>query len=142
MGQLKPTHAYDDIIHLPHPVSERHPPMTAADRAAQFAPFAALTGYDGVIRETARLTDTPLELDESRIEQLDRVLQRLRELLPRRPMAVFTCFQPDKRKKGGAVVTVKGVVKTIDPVENRIFFADGSGIFVENIYDIQIIGED
>ena len=139
---MKPTRAYDDIIHLAHPVSERHPPMTAADRAAQFAPFAALTGYEGVIRETARLTDQPLDLDETVKEQLDRKLRRLQELLPRRPGAVFTCFQPDTRKKGGAVVTVRGAVKAIDPVENRIFCTDGTQILMENIYNIQIIGED
>lgn len=103
--------SYDDIIHLPHPVSPRHPQMPLADRAAQFSPFAALTGHDAAIRETARLTDSPVELEESGKEQLDRQLLLVQENLAQKPEIEVTYFQPDEKKSGGVYVTVCGRVK-------------------------------
>lgn len=83
-------HAYDDILYLPHPISTRHPGMRPGDRAAQFAPFAALAGFDGLIREAGRLTDSATELDAWVLQQLDRTLQTLRRLLPERPLVRLT----------------------------------------------------
>ena len=105
---------YDDIINLPHHVSTKHPHMAPIDRAAQFSPFAALTGHDEAIKETARLTDERMELDENRKELLDARLQLLREHLGEKPTVTFTFFEPDERKSGGAYVTVTGSVKKIE----------------------------
>ena len=96
------THDYDDIINLPHHVSTRHPQMSMYDRAAQFSPFAALTGYDDAIQETGRLTEQKIELDEETLEKLDERFQILQEHLGEQPEVRFTYFKPDERKEGGA----------------------------------------
>ena len=101
------TGKYDDIIHLPHHVSATRPRMPMLDRAAQFSPFVALTGYEAAVRETARLTDQRVELDESAKAELDRKL-RLLLSLPGQPEASITYFRPDERKEGGAYETVTG----------------------------------
>lgn len=129
--------SYDDIIHLPHPVSARHPQMPLADRAAQFSPFAALTGHEAAIRETARLTDSPVELEESGMEQLDRQLQLIRDALARQPEVEVTYFRPDERKSGGAYATVRGRVKKIEEYAGRLVFADGTAIPLENILSME-----
>lgn len=102
---------YDDIIDLPHPTSQNHPRMSLYDRAAQFSPFAALTGHHAAIAETGRLTDRRIELDESEITRVDAELQHLQELLPGRPTVSITYFVPDERKNGGSYQTVTGEVK-------------------------------
>lgn len=127
---------YDDIINLPHPVSARHPRMPLLDRAAQFSPFAALTGYDDAIRETARLTDSYMEPAEDGKEQLDERIMLLRENLPQNPEIEVTYFQPDAKKSGGAYVIVRGRVKRIDEYSRRIFFADGTVLSMEQIFSI------
>ena len=99
---------YDDIIELPHPTSQNHPRMSLYDRAAQFSPFAALTGHHAAIAETGRLTDRRIELDESEIARVDAELQHLQELLPGRPTVSITYFAPDERKNGGSYQTVTG----------------------------------
>ena len=93
---------YDDIIRLPHPDSPKHPRMSLYDRAAQFSPFAALTGHSAAIAETGRLTDRRVELDEYEMARVDAELQRFQELLPGRPTASITYFVPDERKDGGS----------------------------------------
>ena len=108
------SHRYDDIIHLPHHVSTAHPPMPAADRAAQFSPFAALAGHEAAIRETARLTDERAELDENAKAVLDEKLRMIQEMLPAHPEITVTYFQPDAKKSGGAYVSVTGRVKKLD----------------------------
>ena len=113
---MKETHRYDDIIHLSRPVSKKRSPMSNFDRAAQFSPFAALTGYDAVIAETGRLTDTQIELDEGGKALLDEKLQTIREHLAQQPKVKLTVFCPDSRKSGGAYETITGNVKKIDPV--------------------------
>lgn len=135
--------SYDDIILLPHPVSARHPQMPLADRAAQFSPFAALTGHEAAIRETARLTDSLVELEESGMEQLDRQLQLIRDALARQPEVEVTYFRPDERKSGGAYATVRGRVKKIEEYEGRLVFADGTAIPLENILSMggEIFGD-
>lgn len=130
------TGKYDDIINLPHHVSSRRAPMTMIDRAAQFSPFAALTGYDAAIQETARLTEGFITLDESSKEFLNERLQLIQESLDEHPEITVTYFKPDERKSGGAYVSITGVVKKIDEYNQGIIMADGTGICFEYIYSI------
>lgn len=127
---------YDDIIDLPHPISKKHPRMPLLDRAAQFAPFAALTGHDSAIKETARLTEEEIELDENSRELLDIRLQYLQERLSERPEVTVTFFQPDARKSGGAYVTVTGVVKKVDAYARRLVFEDGREVEMGRIVEL------
>lgn len=129
---------YDDIIHLPRPVSQRHAPMTVQDRAAQFAPFAALTGYEEVIEESGRLTDSRIDLDEGEISLLNEALNRIKERLPEQPPVRLTCFRPDGRKAGGAYCTVTGRVKKLDEYEKNLLLADGREIPLEQIFEIEL----
>ena len=135
---MKETHKYDDIIHLSRPVSPRRSRMTNYDRAAQFSPFAALTGYDAVIEETARLTDSRIELEEGRKAELNETLQDLRQRLVEQPEVVLTYFRYDERKSGGAYVTAAGRVKKIDDYSRCILFADGRAIPIDEVVDIEI----
>ena len=128
---------YDDIIALPHPTSRRHPRMPAADRAAQFAPFAALTGYGAAVKETARETEAFTELAEDEAMALDRQLRLLEERIRERPWVVLTCFQPDQRKAGGAYVEVRGRVKRLDATAGAITLADGREIPINYILEIK-----
>lgn len=130
-------HPYDDIIKLPHHVSRTHPQMPRQDRAAQFAPFAALTGYDAAILEAARLTDRRVELDESRKQALDARLQLLRQHLGQAPELTVCYFVPDRRKSGGAYVSHTGTVKKIDELEKSVVFRSGLRISIEDILDLQ-----
>ncbi len=127
---------YDDIIHLPHPVSSRHPQMPLSDRAAQFSPFAALTGHDAAIRETARLTEEKTELDEDGKELLNEKLQMINEALPE---VEVTYFQPDAGKNGGTYRKFRGRVKKIDGYNRMIFFADQTAVPIDDLYSIEII---
>lgn len=129
-------HRYDDIINLPHPVSTNHPHMTIQDRAAQFAPFAALTGHNAAIRETARLTDRRMELDSDYKAVLDEKLQMLHEEIERHPGISVTYFQPDEKKSGGAYVTTTGIVKKIDIYEQTIVMTDGLKISMDEIIEL------
>ena len=133
------TGKYDDIIHLPHPDSPRHPRMSLHDRAAQFSPFAALTGHGAAIAETGRLTDQRMELDEYEMARVDAELQRLQELLPSRPAASVTYFVPDKHKAGGSYQTVTGEVKRIDAVSGTIQMADRQFIPIADVFSIEVI---
>ena len=119
---------YDDILHLPHPTSKRHPRMPMATRAAQFAPFAALTGYDAAIRETARLTDERIEQDEGLQADLAEKLRWLADHPHAAPTVQATWFCPDERKTGGAYRTVSGVVKKLDSYARLLWFDDGTRI--------------
>lgn len=129
---------YDDIIHLPHHVSSTRPHMPVSDRAAQFMPFRALTGYEDAVQETARLTDEKPELTEDEKALLDGTLQKLAEELPGRPRVTLTYFRPDKKKAGGAFVSVTSQIKKIDDFEGALVLMGGERISVENIVDIQI----
>lgn len=129
---------YDDIIDLPHPTSQNHPRMSLYDRAAQFSPFAALTGYSAAIAETGRLTDRRVELDEYEMARVDAELQRLQELLPGGPTASITYFVPDERKNGGSYQTVTGEVKRIDAVTGVIQMTDRREIPIEDVFSIKI----
>ena len=124
---------YDDIIHLPHPTSARHPRMSLHDRAAQFSPFAALTGHDDAIMETARLTDCKIELSEDQKIELDRKMQALMPLLPDHPEVVITHYVPDFAKDGGAYLTFTSNLKKIDFINNMLYFTDGTVIAPEDV---------
>ena len=130
---------YDDIIGLPHHVSEVHPQMGRIDRAAQFSPFAALTGYSDAIRETGRLTEERVELDEDMKEGLDEKLRMLKYQIEEGdyPEAAITYFQPDSQKSGGAYVTFQGRMKRIDAYKRQILFTDGTALSIDRILSIR-----
>lgn len=130
------SHNYDDIIHLPHHVSKKHPQMPLLNRAAQFSPYAALTGHEEAIRETARRTDSFAELTEDRKAQLNEQLLLIRENLAQRPECEITCFQPDAKKSGGAYVTVRGRIKKIEENTRQIVFTDGTALPMEYLFSI------
>ena len=128
---------YDDIIDLPHYVSVKHPHMPMIDRAAQFSPFAALTGYDAAIKETARLTGERLDLDDCEKAALNNKLQLLLNRIAERPYVSITYFQPDKRKAGGEYVITSGSIKRINRYERTLLIDNGVKIVIEDIIDIQ-----
>ena len=128
---------YSDIIGLEHHRSERHPHMSNYDRAAQFSPFAALTGYDDCIAEAARLTEGRIEPDDETKERLDERLRILQAKIARQPEVTFTFFQQDERKAGGAYVTRTGAVKKIDPIGRRILLADGAALELDDIVSME-----
>ena len=130
---------YAGIMNLPHHVSPTRPQMPISDRAAQFSPFAALTGHSAAIAETGRLTDQRMELDEYEMARVDAELQRLQELLPGRPTASITYFVPDERKNGGSYQTVTGSVKRIDAVNGVIQMTDRQCIPIADVFSIEII---
>ena len=129
---------YDDIIALPHPEPRTHPRMSLHDRAAQFSPFAALTGHSAAIAETGRLTDSRITLDESEMARVDAALQRLRELLPQAPAVSITYFVPDERKTGGSYQTITGVVRRIDTVNSVLLLTDQRAIPIPDIFNITV----
>ena len=124
---------YDEIMGLPHHVSKTRPQMPMLDRAAQFAPFAALTGYDSAIKETGRLTDERIELDEEALTALNMRYQLLMDALDDTPEVPITYFQPDERKAGGKYVSAVGTVKKVDDFERRITMQDGSKIPMDDV---------
>ena len=128
---------YDEIINLPHHVSTTRPQMPLSDRAAQFAPFAALTGYDSAIKETGRLTDERIELDEEALTALDRKYQLLMDTLDDAPEVTIIYFQPDERKAGGQYVSATGTVKKVDTFGRRILLQDGTRIPLDSVYDLR-----
>ena len=127
---------YDDIIDLPHHVSAARPPMPMGDRAAQFMPFRALTGYEDAVRETARLTDERVDLTEDEKALLDGTLQKLADSIASQPEVTVTWFQPDKKKAGGAYVCVTGQLKKIDDHEGTLVLTGGERISIEDILEI------
>ena len=127
---------YEDIIHLPHHRSKKHAPMPLIDRAAQFSPFAALTGHDAAIRETARITDRKIELDEYEIAALDEKLHQIKEQLIIHPEITVTYFQPDLRKDGGEYVTITSSVKKMDEYTKALIMEDGTRILIEDIIEL------
>ena len=129
--------SYEDIIHLPHHSSKTHPRMSMLERAAQFSPFAALTGYNGVIREAGRLTEQKIELGESEIEELERNFNWLAKNARQHPRATITYFQPDEKKEGGAYLTVTEQIKRLDETERIVWLMDGTRISIENILRIE-----
>ena len=132
-------HRYDDIINLPHHVSKKHLHMDILDRAAQFSPFMALTGYEAAVGETARLTDDWIEPGEESKAILNEKLRIISEHIAEKPVVIIAYFQPDEKKEGGAYVTITGAVRRIDEYTGTIIMADKTVIPIENIVDIQIV---
>ena len=131
------TGPYKDIISLPHPVSARHPRMPLPDRAAQFAPFAALTGYDAAIRETARVTDRKIIPDEDAKTVLDQKQQLLIAAAHEHPEITVTYFVPDAKKSGGTYVSSSGAFRAIDPVRRLLILTDGTAIPLDDILELE-----
>ncbi len=128
---------YDDIIHLPHHVSKTRPRMSMMDRAAQFSPFQALTGFDAAIDETGRLTDDKLDMDDDMKRMLDIKQALLTERRSEQPAISVTYFLPDPRKSGGKYVTVHGNLKRFDEYERLLIMTDGKKIPLNDIADIE-----
>ena len=129
---------YEDIIHLPHHVSPTRPQMSMSDRAAQFSPFAALTGYDAAIKETGRLTETRVELTDDELDGLNRKYMLLEESIRTGLGVELTYFLPDSRKDGGSYRSVRGSVKKIDASEREIYMMNGTVIPMDDVVNIDI----
>lgn len=134
---IKDIHCYDDIINLPHHVSQKHPPMKLQDRAAQFGAFQALTGHSDAISETGRLTQQKEELTEYAIEILDTKLQLIRDKINEEPKVSITYFKEDEKKSGGAYLDYSGIIKKIDEFNRTLHFAEGLVVPIDAIYDIR-----
>ena len=131
------SHKYDDIINLPHHVSKKHPPMSLHDRAAQFSPFAALTGHKAAINETARLTDEKQILSEDVIAKLNEQLNLIKENIGTNQTVTITYFVPDDKKSGGAYISHTGVVKKINEYNHTVILTDKTVIPIEQISEMQ-----
>ena len=129
---------YDDILNLPHHVSSVHPHMSMHDRAAQFAPFSALTGYDDTVRETARLTDEKQELTANRINDLNQKIAFLQKHAEERPPITVEYFIPDEKKSGGKYVMFSGEFRRIDEYNHNMVFASGEEIPLNDIFSIEL----
>ena len=136
--KLQNTHKYDDIIHLPRPRSRRAQ-MSAYDRAAQFSPFAALTGFDAAIAETGRLTDRRIELDEGGKQLLDEQMHAVLEVIHTQPETEIVWFRYDERKAGGSYVTTTGHVKKIDVYTQKLLLTDGRAIPLGEVFSVRLI---
>lgn len=133
---MNPNGKYDEIMGLAHHVSKTRPQMPMADRAAQFAPYAALTGYDAVIRETGRLTDARIEPDEEALTALNMKFRLLMDALGDAPEITLLVFRPDARKAGGAYLTVTGRVRKVDEYARLMTLQDGTKIPMDDILDM------
>ena len=128
---------YEDIVNMPHHVSKKYPQPTMADPASRFAPFSAITGYEQMVLEEARVTDDRIEMDESSKAALNEKLNMILEFIDEQPEVKITYFEPDKKKAGGAYVTVTGTVKRIDEYEHLVIMTDGKKINIDDIYNLQ-----
>lgn len=137
MSKTNAEELYADIINLPHHELTTRQRMPLINRAASFSPFAALTGYDETVKETARLTDARIELDEGSKEILNDKLRIAVDHAEKQPEISITYFLPDKKKSGGAYVTIKAAIKRIDEYERLVIFTDKSSIPIDDIYEIE-----
>lgn len=128
---------YEDIIDLPHHISKRHPQPSMEDRAARFAPFAAITGYEEMVLEEARVTVKRVNLDESALALLNEKLNMINEFTYKHPKVTITYFRPDERKSGGSYVSVTGVVRRIDEYERLVIMNDDKKIHIDSIFNIE-----
>ena len=128
---------YEDIVNLPPHISKRHPQPSMMDRAARFAPFAAITGYEEMVLEEARVTEERIDLDEGALALLNEKLNMIQEFLDEEPEVTIIYFEPDKKKSGGAYVNITGIVKRIDEYERLVILTDGKKILIEDIYAIE-----
>lgn len=128
---------YEDIVNLPPHISKKHPQPTMMDRAARFAPFAAITGYEEMVLEEARITEERIDLDEGTLSILNEKLNMIQEFIDEKPEIKITYFEPDKKKSGGAYIDITGTVKRIDEYECLVIMTDGRMIRVEDIYGLE-----
>lgn len=128
---------YEDIINLPPHISKKHPQPTMMDRAARFAPFAAITGYEEMVLEEARITEERIDLDEGTLSILNEKLNMIQEFIDEEPEVTITYFEPDKKKSGGAYIDITGTVKRIDEYECLVIMTDGKKIRIEDIYGLE-----
>ena len=128
---------YEDIVNLPPHISKKHPQPTMMDRAARFAPFAAITGYEEMVLEEARITEERIDLDEGTLSILNEKLNMMQEFIDEEPEIKITYFEPDKKKSGGAYIDITGTVKRIDEYECLVIMTDGKKIRIEDIYSLE-----
>ena len=132
-------HQYDDIIELPHHVSAKHKQLGRDSYAAQFSPFAALTGYDGIVSEAARVTDERTEMSETDLDVLSTKIQIIAEHIKEKPEITFTYFKKDKKKPGGSYLTKTGNIKQIDDVARLLHFTDGTKLPIDDVVDMKSV---
>ena len=128
---------YEDIINLPTYISKKHPQPSMMDRAARFAPFAAITGYEEMVLEEARVTEERIELDEGTLSLLNEKLNMIQEFLDEEPEVTITYFEPDKKKSGGVYVSVTCIIKRIDEYEHLVIMTDGKKIRIDDIFGLE-----
>lgn len=128
---------YDDIIHLEHPTSLKHPRMSQVDRAAQFSPFAALTGHEEAIEETARRTTEKIELSDEDKARLDRNYQWFKQNIASHPVVSVTYFVPDEHKQGGRYLQMTGELKKVDEYKRTLIFMNGTTISLEDVLELE-----
>lgn len=128
---------YEDIVNLPRHISKVHPQATMADRAARFSPFAAISGYEDMVKEAARVTEERIDITDATKELLNEKLNMIIEFLDEAPEVTITYFEPDKKKDGGAYISITGTVKRIDEYERIVLMSDDKKIRIEEIYAIE-----
>ena len=128
---------YEDIVNLPRHISKVHPQATMADRAARFSPFAAISGYEDMVKEAARVTEERIDITDATKELLNEKLNMIIEFLDEEPEVAITYFEPDKKKDGGAYISITGTVKRIDEYERIVLMRDDKKIRIDEIYAIE-----
>ena len=128
---------YEDIVNLPRHISKVHPQATMADRAARFSPFAAISGYEDMVKEAARVTEERIDITDATKELLNEKLNMIIEFLDEAPEVTITYFEPDKKKDGGAYISITGTVKRIDEYERIVLMSDDKKIRIDEIYAIE-----
>ena len=141
MAEEKYKDIYKDIIDLPYQKSNRHPHMSLLNRAAQFSPFAALTGHGDNIEEAGRFVEEKIECDEEVKQKLDQSLQKIMSRIEESPVVSITYFEPDTKKQGGRYRTVKERIKKVDTYERRLILEDRSHIYFEQIINLELENE-
>ena len=129
-------HKYDDIINLEHHVSKTHKQMSIEERSAQFAPFAALTGYEDEVKETERITERMIEITEDIRSILDEKIRLIQNKIAEQPNVTITYFVPDVNKQGGKYKTINGIIKKIDNYEKKLILTSNTEIFIKDIIEI------
>ena len=128
---------YEDIINLPPHISKRHPQPSMMDRAARFAPFAAITGYEEMVLEEARVTEEQIHLDEDAVALICEKINMIQEFIDGEPEVKITYFEPDKKKSGGAYITITGTPKCVNEYEQFLIMTDGKKIKFDSIYRLE-----
>ena len=128
---------YEDIVNLPPHISKRHSQPSMMDRAARFAPFAAITGYEEMVLEEARVTEEQIHLDEDAVALICEKINMIQEFIDEEPEVRITYFEPDKKKSGGAYISITGTPKRVDEYEQLLIMTDGKKIKFDSIYRLE-----